>query len=185
MSKSDIKLERNRYQFDRLFPELRKLPDEVRDHLALTSNKIRHWLMPQWWLRTCYPVVLIPMWLVVNPHIPPDTKLEEWARSFITIMLISLIIISVRPATRYCKRTVVQNELFRLKIRIPACLICHYDLRGTPDESTACPECGAAIAAVVGGASYGESVPQPPALPGGSGGAPGVDEQQTPGGAGG
>jgi hypothetical protein len=66
----------------------------------------------------------------------------------------------------------IQTSLCKHGIRLQICVTCGHDLQCTPDESTSCPECGAAIAAVTGEAHdvlAAEGVGDPPAEPGAEG----------------
>lgn len=58
-------------------------------------------------------------------------------------------------------------------VRLKSCIVCGYDLLGALDNSTSCPECGAAIAAVtkkLHDVMAAEGTTDPPAEPGAEGG---------------
>tara|TARA_R110002111_G_scaffold75888_4_gene120285 strand:+ start:85 stop:609 length:525 start_codon:yes stop_codon:yes gene_type:complete len=137
------------HEFDSVFPELRSFPKEVREHLGLICRKNKLWRNPQWWLRGSFAFPLILLWQLLHPFFLPDNRVVNLVGDSVTPTLIIVWIISIRPATRYCRKLLIQSELNRIRIRIPMCLMCGYNLCGTPDESTSCPECGAEIAAVV------------------------------------
>jgi len=139
---------RARRCFDGTFPELKQLPDETRDHLAMTCKRHKVWRIPTWWLFAFYLLPFVIVWKTIHEYLLPDGKFGEWISNGIGWAITMGLIYSIVPATRRFQKFLVQDELNRLRIRTSICLICHYDLRGTPDESTSCPECGAEIAPV-------------------------------------
>jgi hypothetical protein len=182
MWKPDFKM--RKWQASR-FSELANLPKDVRDQLLEDCARQSRFVYMAFGYVAISLLVMAGAGYYFRVYNPPSTSLgKTFEIVFIAVFCVVVFVSGPRLHSRARKRW-LNEELVRRRLRPKLCLCCGYDLRGTPDASTSCPECGAAIAALVSGASEGGSVPQPPALPGGSGGDTGVNEQQTPGGAGG
>lgn len=69
-------------------------------------------------------------------------------RSFLISMGATVIIITGIRLFQRVRKIWLHGELNRLNIRPLLCLRCGYNLRGTPDDATACSECGHAIARI-------------------------------------
>ncbi len=141
------KLSQEINRFDQMFPELKSMQMEVRMHLVLTGRRNRVWMKPMWWLRWLYPVPIYIAWHVLHAKLPSG-QITYVLDNAVLASLLCLVYYSQNAASRHYKKVHVHNELVRIELRPPICLICNYDLRGTPDESTSCPECGATIAPV-------------------------------------
>ncbi len=106
----DANRETSRRDFDSLYPELNRLPKEVREHLGLVCQKHRLWLMPQWWFRVSYVIPLILLWQLVYPQILPDNQFGEWASTSVTPTLSVIWMLTIRPTASNCKRSYIQSE---------------------------------------------------------------------------
>lgn len=88
------------------------------------------------------------VWMFLIGMKLPDT---DWgfATYLVVSTIILLVIVYILISLDFrLRRKWMHEELHRLGLRPQACILCNRDLRGSPNESTTCPECGAAIATV-------------------------------------
>lgn len=155
-----------------LYPELMNLPLEVRQQLL--SNVTKRADLPWRELGIVASMILFFFGGVLysQMYLPTGGWVEDIINTVALIWFTSTIFLLFVFIRRSNKRW-LNGELNRLRIRPQRCLPCGYDLRGTPDESTSCPECGAAIAAVSNDTNddvAADEVTGPPAEPGAEGG---------------
>ncbi len=111
------------------------------------------WGDPRFVLRGFVPFLLqLPvLWLIAKIFGPVYDEFGE-ANNLVSLILslciMMLAFVNMWIQTSLRQRICLAEELIRRNLRPDLCLECGYDLSGTPDESTACPECGAKIAQV-------------------------------------
>lgn len=149
-----------RYWQKRFYPELAALPQHIRDHIS--NNGYKNIDLP--W-RDLGIIVAIPTSYLGAMYgtrffFPTRGTLEN------ILLLLGLpwfifFILAAYVLLRRAHKRWLHDELNRLNYRPDTCLLCGYDLRGTPNKSTACPECGATIAAITGEPSPNDSMHNP------------------------
>jgi len=76
-----------------------------------------------------------------------DAMLRQgWADHTLAVQLviIGLLLIAALVSHRWLTHRQIRKWLIKHRVgnRLPVCLTCGYDLRGTPVDATHCPECG-------------------------------------------
>jgi len=161
------------YFHNELYPGLSELPEAVRTQLSFETGRTLGVFPTRYW------VVIVGMMLIscallfgIDQYLRPGSTHENVLNTLSliwSVFTIAMIIYFIRRANLLW----LHNELNRIGVRHPRCLICGYDLRGTPKESTSCPECGATVAVVTSSTPDGsvtEGLATPPAEPGAEGG---------------
>ena len=134
-------------RYDKLFPELSNLPEHLWKQLALDSYAQLFLSPSAIAVHALYMSPLLGWGLCVVFLLPNNTPTAIIAFAVFVVLGIFTIEVSMPIHVRSRKRW-IHLELNRKGIRPAACLMCSHDLRGMPDESTTCPECGAKIAAI-------------------------------------
>jgi hypothetical protein len=124
-------------------PEISNLSRSVQRELIAASRE-QTVSSAKWWLLFVVAIVAtLSTPFFVNLLLPRLSGLLSILPMFAVALGMGAWIMYVK---RGLQREWIAGELVKMDLRPLQCLICGYDLRGTPAKSTSCPECGAAIA---------------------------------------
>jgi len=131
------------------FAEIANLPAPVQDNLVAQSRAVATAAVNRG-----FTIVFLALIVTTPVLILIGYLLLPIAIVFVTIGLLMCAYFPAMPPTakgllaRPLQRSWIAREISRRQLRPAQCFSCRYDLRGTPDAATACPECGTAIACV-------------------------------------
>lgn len=134
---------------NQIFPEIDNLPSSAQRDLFHKSKTVTNIRMIRLLTVVLISVAGTAVLLVLTMHIarPVMALLCVLPAMFIAFFP-SLLPIIWSFCARRLQRRWIEHELLKLGLRPALCFSCAYNLCGTPDDSTACPECGTIIAAV-------------------------------------